>query len=300
MNATRDASVLPAASISAGRQGIFLMLLTMGLFVSADATAKYLTRSYPVIEVTWGRFLFHMLLLQPFLLRRGLVVFRSMKPRLQFTRSALQVGSTVFYFAAIAIMPLATAVTIGFVQPLLVTMLSVPLLGEKVGPRRWAAVLVGFIGVIIIVRPAGFVEWTMLLPLASAASSAFYNITTRLVARIDPVETSLFYTAVGGFVLASFAVPFFWQTPDLSFWLLMALTGALSGTGHYCIIQAYQRASATILAPFSFTQLIWATLLGFVLFGDLPDGWTLLGASVIVGSGLYVFYREGVRRKAAG
>ena len=298
MSAAREASSLAPPSANAGRSGIPLMLLTMGFFVSADATAKYLMRSYPVIEVTWGRFLFHMLLLLPFLLGRGGIVFRSARPRLQLARSALQIGSTLFYFGAIAILPLATAVSISFVQPLLITMLSVPLLGEKVGPRRWTAVLIGFLGVLIIIRPAGFAQWAVLLPLGSAACSAFYNITTRLVARLDRVETSLFYTAVGGFLMASLAVPFAWQTPELKGWALMALTGALSGSGHFCIIQAYQRASAAILAPFSFTQLIWATLIGFLIFGDLPDGWTLLGAVIIVGSGLYVFYREGVRAGA--
>jgi drug/metabolite transporter (DMT)-like permease len=279
----------------ARRQGILLMLATACLWVSADATAKVLTRSYPVIEVTWGRFLFHVIVLLPFLARGGAGIFRSVKPRLQVMRSVFQIGSTVLYFAAIAILPLATAVTISFAQPLLITILSIPLLGEKVGPRRWAAVLVGFLGVLVIIRPAGFVQWAALLPLASAVCSAFYQITTRLVARLDRVETSLFYTAVGGLALASLALPFAWQTPDLRGWLLMGLTGTLSASGHFCIIHAFQRAPASMLAPFAFTQLIWATGLGFVLFGDLPDAWTGLGALIIVGSGLYVFYRESVR-----
>lgn len=272
------------------------MLATMCLFVSADATAKLLTPFYPVIEITWGRFLFHLLLLLPLLLARGGAVFRSSRLRLQLTRSVFQVGSTVFYFAAIAILPLATAATISFAQPLLVTVFSVPVLGEKVGPRRWAAVLVGFVGVLIIIRPAGIVHWATLLPLATACCSAFYQLSTRLVARVDPVEASLFYTAAGGFILACLAVPLVWQTPDLSGWLLMALTGTLSASGHYCIIHAFQRVPASVLAPFTFTQLLWATGLGYVLFGDLPDAWTVLGALVIVGSGLYVFYRESVLR----
>jgi drug/metabolite transporter (DMT)-like permease len=285
--------------------GILLMLLTMVFFVAADAIAKYLTRSYPVIEVTWGRFVFHLALLLPFFVgRRNLTVFRTSRLRLQLTRSLLQIGSTVLYFSAIALLPLATATVIAFAQPLLLTVFSVPLLGEKVGPRRWSAVLIGFVGVLIIVRPGGGAalgvsHWAMLLPLATAAVSAFYQIATRLVASHDPVETSLFFTAVSGALVASAAMPFVWQTPDLAGWSLMLATGVLAGAGHYCIINAFKRAPASVLAPFSFTQLIWATALGYLIFGDLPDGATLLGALVIVGSGLYVFYRESVRRSAA-
>jgi drug/metabolite transporter (DMT)-like permease len=300
--ADSTAPVVPSAAEAASaalalRRGILLMLVTMCLFVAADATAKVLTRTYPVIEVTWGRFLFHLLLLLPVLAMRGGAVFRTSRLRLQLTRSILQVGSTVIYFAAIAILPLATAATIAFAQPLLVTILSVPLLGEKVGPRRWAAVVVGFIGVLIVIRPAGIVQWAAMLPLATAACSALYSLATRRVARADPVQVSLFYTAAGGFALASLAVPFVWQAPNLTGWLLMALTGALAGTGHYCIIHAFQRAPASVLAPFTYTQLLWATGLGYLLFGDLPDGWTVLGGLVIVGSGLYVFYRESVLRR---
>jgi drug/metabolite transporter (DMT)-like permease len=293
-----------AARRSVGH-GILLMLLTMVFFVAADAIAKYLTRSYPVIEVTWGRFVFHLALLLPFFVgRRNLTVFRTNRLRLQLARSLLQIGSTVLYFSAIALLPLATATVIAFAQPLLLTVFSVPLLGEKVGLRRWSAVLIGFVGVLIIVRPGGGAalgvsHWAMLLPLATAAVSAFYQIATRLVASHDRVETSLFFTAVSGAIVASMAVPFVWKTPDLQGWSLMLATGVLAGAGHYCIINAFKRAPASVLAPFSFTQLIWATALGYLIFGDLPDGATLLGALVIVGSGLYVFYRESVRRSAA-
>jgi drug/metabolite transporter (DMT)-like permease len=305
-------AALPATSIeleSAARRsvghGILLMLLTMVFFVSADAIAKYLTRSYPVIEVTWGRFVFHLALLLPFFAgRRNLALFRTNRLRLQLARSLLQIGSTVLYFSAIALLPLATATVIAFAQPLLLTVFSVPLLGERVGLRRWSAVLIGFVGVLIIVRPGGGAavgvsHWALLLPLATAAVSAFYQIATRLVASHDRVETSLFFTAVSGAIVASAAVPFVWRPPDLAGWCLMLATGVLAGAGHYCIINALKRAPASVLAPFSFTQLIWATGLGYLVFGDLPDGATLLGGMVIVGSGLYVFYRESVRRGAA-
>jgi drug/metabolite transporter (DMT)-like permease len=305
--ALRDsgAAVEPGAARRSVGHGILLMLLTMVFFIAADAIAKYLTQTYSVIEVTWGRFVFHLALLLPlFAGRRALTVFRTSRLRLQLARSVMQIGSTVLYFSAIALLPLTTATVIAFAQPLLLTIFSVPLLGEKVGLRRWSAVLLGFVGVLIIVRPGGGAalgvsHWAMMLPLATAAVSAFYQIATRLVATHDPAETSLFYTAVAGAIVASAAVPFAWQTPDLAGWGLMLATGALSATGHYCIINAFMRAPASVLAPFSFTQLIWATLLGYVIFGDLPDGATLLGALVIIGSGLYVFYRESVRGGAA-
>ncbi len=301
--AERSAASRAADSRALGH-GILLMLLTMVFFVAADAIAKYLTRSYPVIEVTWGRFVFHLALLLPFFAaRRNLAVMRTGQLRLQLTRSLLQIGSTVIYFSAIALLPLATATVIAFAQPLLLTAFSVPLLGEKVGPRRWSAVLVGFLGVLIIVRPGGGAalgvsHWAMLLPLATAAISSFYQIATRLVARTDPVETSLFFTAASGAAIATVAVPFVWQTPDLAGWGLMIATGVLAGAGHYCIINAFKRAPASVLAPFSFTQLIWATALGYLVFGDLPDRATLVGGAIIVGSGLYVFYRESVRRSS--
>jgi drug/metabolite transporter (DMT)-like permease len=279
---------------AARRRGILLMLLTMVLFVAADAAAKVLTHRYPVVEIVWGRFTFHLLLLLPILLTRRRTLLRTNALQLQLARTVFQIVSTMLFFAAIAILPLATATTISFAQPLLITILSVPLLGEKVGQRRWSAVVIGFIGVIVIIRPVGVIAWAALLPLGTAASSAFYQIVTRLVARIDPVQASLFYTAAGGAFVASLAVPFVWQSPDLAGWLLMALTGALAGAGHFCIIMAYQRAPASVLAPFTFTQLIWATGFGYLIFGDLPDGWTLLGALIITGSGLYVFYRESV------
>jgi drug/metabolite transporter (DMT)-like permease len=281
----------------ARRTGILLMVLTGSLYVSADAVAKLLTQRYPVIEVVWGRFIFHLALLLPILVAERGVLLRTSRLHLQLARSVCQIGSTVFFFAAIAVLPLATATTIAFAQPLLITALSAPLLGERVGPRRWSAVLIGFIGVVIIVRPVGVFVFASLLPLATAAASALYQIVTRRVARVDPVRVSLFYTAAGGALAASLAVPFVWQTPDAAGWSLMALTGLLSGSGHFCIIHAYQRAPAAVLAPFTFTQLIGATLLGYLLFGDMPDGWTMLGALIITGSGLYVFYRENVRRR---
>jgi drug/metabolite transporter (DMT)-like permease len=283
--------------VLARHRGILLMLVTMFFFVAGDTAAKLLTRDYPVIEIVWGRFVFHLAFLLLFFLSRGRTPsLRSRRLPLQLLRPLFQVLGTTFFFFALMHMPLATASALFFAQPLLITALSVPLLGENVGPRRWIAVLVGFLGVIVIIRPVGVVQWSALLPLATAASSALYQIATRAVARTDPVETSLLFTALFGAVAASLVLPFDWHRPDTAGWALLAASGLLSGTGHFCIIHAFRHAPASTLAPFSFTQLLWATLSGFLVFGDLPDPWTLVGAAIIIASGLYVFYRERARR----
>jgi len=280
------------ARAAAPARGILLMLATMVLFVAADSTAKWLTRAYPVPQVVWARFFFSLVLVALLLGRRLLAGLSTNRPGLQLARSALQIGSTATFFFAVAALPIATAITVSFLQPLFVTALSAPLLGERVGPRRWTAVACGFAGVLVIVRPGRTMELALLLPAATAACSGLYYIATRVVSRNDPVMTSLFYTSALGFVATSAIVPWSWTAPDALGWTLFALMGALAGLGHLLVIQAFGLAPASLLAPFNYTQLIWATGTGWLVFGDLPDGWTLLGAAIIVGSGLYVFHRE--------
>jgi drug/metabolite transporter (DMT)-like permease len=278
-------------------RGIVLMLATMVIFVTCDTTAKWLTRFYPVPQVVWARFFFALLFVALLLGPRALAGFRSQRLGLQLARSVLQIGSTATFFFAVAALPIATAVSISFLQPLFITALSVPLLGERVGPRRWAAVACGFAGVLAIVRPGAAMEPALLLPVGTAACSAIYYIATRIVSRTDPVTTSLFYTAGLGALVTSALLPWSWSTPDALGWALFAVVGGLAGLGHLLVIQAYGHAPASLLAPFVYTQLIWATGLGWLLFGDLPDGWTAFGALVIVASGLYVFHRERVLHK---
>jgi drug/metabolite transporter (DMT)-like permease len=291
--ATGAVRAAPAAAI-------FLMLATMAVFVATDSTAKYLVRTYPVLEVTWARFVFHLpVVLVLIAQQRRVSVLRTQRLGLQLGRAGCQLASTTLFFLAVAFLPLATAIAIGFVQPLLVTILSVPLLGEKVGPRRWAAVGVGFLGALVIVRPGPTMHWAVLLPLGMAFFSALYQVATRRVATLDNAAASLFYNAVAGALALSVAAPFVWQAPDAKGWVLLVLVGVGGGFGHLLLISAFARASASLLAPFTYTQLVWATVLGFLVFGDLPDQWTLLGAVIIVGSGLYVFARERAQARAA-
>lgn len=287
-------TVLSAVKTSSASRGILFMLLTMLLFVSMDSMAKYLSRDYSVPQVVWARYAFHMLVLVVYLRGRVLPTLRTRAPRLQLLRSVAMVVTTGVFFLGLSFVPLATASAIMFVGPLLVTALSMPLLGEHVGPRRWAGVVIGFFGALVIIRPGTEVfELAALLPLCAACGYAFYQIMTRMVARTgEPPMTSLVYTALLGAVLASLAVPFFWQTPDLEGWLLMAVMGLFGGLGHFTLIKAFEAAPAPVITPFGYSSIVWATLLGLLVFGELPDLLTFAGAGVIILSGLYVFHRE--------
>jgi drug/metabolite transporter (DMT)-like permease len=278
--------------------GIGLVILAIGLFTVMDTIGKSLMARYPVPQVVWARYVFQlawMLLLVPRVGAIGLV--RTRRFGMNLTRGFLLAASTLFMFTAISFVPLADAYTVTFTAPLLVTVLSIPLLGERVGWRRWSAVVAGFIGVLIVIRPGvGAAHWALALPLATAFGFALYQILTRKVAAV-PGETSvamLFHLAWVGATVMTVVVPFFWRPVAPFDWLPMAAMGALGGLGHLILIRALTIAPASLLAPFVYTQIAWALLLGYLVFGDLPDVWMLAGGAVIVGSGLFVFYREAV------
>ena len=280
------------------RRGIYWMLLTTALFTSLDATAKYLTQDYPVPQVLWARFSFHLVFVALFLGVRLSVTLRSQRMGLQLTRSLLMLVTTAMFFFAVSGLPLADVVAIMFVGPLFVTALSVPLLGDYVGPRRWAAVAIGFLGALVVVRPgSGVMHGLAVLPVLAALSHALYTITTRQLANHDLPMTTLFYTAALGAVVTTAIVPFFWTTPDLKGWLLMALLGVFGASGHLALIKALGYASPVVVAPLSYVSLIWSTGLGFLLFADVPDAMTIVGALLIAASGMYVFHRERVRAR---
>jgi len=270
------------------------MLTAGALFVCLDAVGKYLTSDYPVVQITWARFFFHLALF-PLLLGAGRwrLVVRTKRIGLHLVRSLLLVGANFSFFLAVKFIPLADATAIGFVAPLLLVAFSVLLLGETVGPRRWAAVAIGFVAVFAIIRP-GFadVHWAMFLPLLVALCFSLYQITTRILGATDHWVTILFFTATGGLVVTSAVVPFVWVWPDLAGWGLMTLMGVFGAASHLVLIRAFTLARASVLAPFGYVQLVWSVLAGLIVFGDFPDGWTLGGAAVIAGSGLYVIFRE--------
>lgn len=280
--------------------GIGLALGAMFLLSLMDLQAKYLSQSLPVIQISWARYFFHFAFMAViFWPKRGRSLLRTSRPGLQWIRSLLLVLCTVAFFTAIQYMPLADAVAISFISPLLVTALSVPLLGEVVGRRRWSAVAVGFVGAMIIVRPGlGVMHWAVWLLLLMALGYALYQITTRMLSSTDDPITTLFFSGLVGAGAMTLIVPFFWRNPVApEHWLMLAALGLMGAIGHYALIKSFKFAPVAVLAPLSYTALLWNTWFGYLAFGDLPDRWTVGGAAILIATGVYIIYREGVRGK---
>jgi drug/metabolite transporter (DMT)-like permease len=214
-------------------------------------------------------------------------------PLLQVLRGLLLVTSTLLNFIAIMYLQLAQTAAIFFSIPLWVCALSVPILGEKVGLRRWIAVAIGFCGVLVIMRPGtGSFHWAMLLSIAASLCGAIYNIVTRKVGGRDRAETSLFYVGFVGALAAAAPLPFVWKTPEGLQWVMLGFMGLAGTIGHFMLIQAHRLAPASVLAPYMYTQIVWMIAVGYLFFGDVPDLWTLVGAAIVVASGLFVFAGE--------
>lgn len=282
------------------RHGIYWMLLTMLLFVTMDTVAKYLTATYPVHQVVWARYVFHLLLLFTWLGARARWVLRTRRLGLQLGRSLLLLLTTFFFFTALSFMPLVDASVIMFIGPIVLTVLAALILREHVGARRWSGVIIGFIGALIVIRPGtSMVQPAAVFAVAAACCYALYQITTRQLSYSDAPLTTLSYTALVGALFSSFAAPFGWVWPDATGWALMALAGLIGGLGHFCVIKAFQAAPAAVVAPFGYTSVIWSTSFGFVIFDHLPDAWTIIGGAIIIGSGIYILHRERVRGAGA-
>ncbi len=276
-------------------RGILLMVAAVGLFVTMDTIAKYLSRWYPVPLIVWARYVSNLALLLAFLAASGqLRHLRTTRPGLQFARGLLLALATMLFFTSLSVLPLADANAIGFVLPLFVAALAVPMLGERLEMARLIAIFVGLAGALIIVRPGSdvFTPYA-LLPLGMAVCNALYQILTRKVAGLEHPLTSLAWGAIVGAVLLSLMAPFVWVTPQAaSHGVLIVIIGVLASFGHFLLIRAYDYANATLLAPYTYTALIWAMLSGWLVFGDFPDGWSLVGMGIIVLSGLYLANRQ--------
>lgn len=275
--------------------GISYMIAAIVMFPFLNAAVKYLSVDYPIPQIIWMRYTVHLLIMiMIFAPKKGLGLFRTKHLGSQLTRSFLLFGSTSFYFTALFFMPMATTASINFIGPLVIVALSVPMLGEKVGVWRWGAVIGGFIGALIVIRPGGaHGQWPMLLPLGSVICYSLYQIITRRMATSDDSATTITYTAVVGAALSSLALPFFWITPlDWTFWAMTIVMGLFGGIGHFFVVKALTYAEASLLSPIGYGQLIGAVILGYLVFDDLPDIWTVIGAVVIVAAGLVVTYRE--------
>jgi drug/metabolite transporter (DMT)-like permease len=278
--------------------GIALMCGAVALFTCLDATAKFLSLYMTTLQVVWARytgaFLFAFAVSNP-LTRPGVISTR--RPLLQIARSTLLLGSTWLNFLALRYLQLDEVMAIAFSTPFFVAALSGPLLGEWIGWRHWIAIAVGFVGVLVVTRP-GFGDFhpAALLAVGAAICYAFYAITTRILARSDSNETTLFYSNVVGAAAMTPAVWFVWVTPsDALVVALMILCGLLGSLGHYLLIAGHRHAPAAVLSPFIYTQIVWVVALGYLVFDDLPNRWTLIGAAIVIASGLYILHRERVR-----
>jgi drug/metabolite transporter (DMT)-like permease len=283
-------------------RAILSTVVAMTCFAILNSMSKTLSTSgYPVIEVIWARYIFaFVFMLAMFLPRNGMGLFTIRRLETQVVRGLLLFFSSYFFFHGVVYLPLATAASISLSSPLIVTALSSRLLGEPVGPRRWAAVGVGFIGAMIIVRPghAGF-DWHILWIVASTICSAFYQLFSRRYGQTERPDASATVATIVGTVAASPFVPFQWVMPTSAWDLVLFVgMGVMAGTGHYFLTIAYSQAPAAVVSPFNYTQLIGAAVLGFLVFHETPDLWTWIGAAVIIASGLYIGYRERVRYRA--
>lgn len=275
--------------------GIALMCCAVALFAGLDATAKYLNTSLDSLQIAWARytsaFLLTLIVSNP-LTTPGLL--RTARPGLQVVRSLLLVASTALNFLALRWLQLDEALSIIFTFPFIVAIASGPMLGEWIGWRRWSAIGFGFAGVLLITRPGlGGMHPAAFITLGATICYGFYAVITRIAARTDSNQTSLFYGNMIGALVMLPVVPFVWHTP--SSWIIagmMAGTGVLGSLGHFCLIAGHKLAPASVLSPFVYTQLIWVVILGFLVFGQVPSGWTMAGAAMVISSGLYLLYRE--------
>ena len=277
--------------------GIGLALIGYTCFTVIDSCAKWLTQhgGLPTMEVVFIRYAAQMLLvLALFLPSHGTMLARTEKLPLELVRALALLGSTILNFLAIQFLPLTITASIMFTSPLILVALSIPLLGETVGWRRWLAILVGFAGVLIIVRPGtGAFHPAVLLSLAAASCGALYMLLTRKLAGVDSVSTQQFYV---GLVSTALMLPFAlggWVWPsDPSTWFAFGLIGVAAFVGHQVITIAHRFAPASVLAPFSYVQIISMTASSWIVFNQPPEMWLFIGAPVVIGSGLYIWLRE--------
>jgi drug/metabolite transporter (DMT)-like permease len=284
---------------------IALMCASTVFFAGLDTSAKFLSGALPAVEIVWARYvaaaIVGIIAVRPF---SHPSVFRSSRPGLQIVRSLLLLGSTVANFLALRQLQLAETSTINFLTPLFVVLLAGPLLGEWAGGGRLVAVAIGFIGVVVATGPGTKAFHPIVgIAIVGVLCNAGYALTTRMLASVDSSRTTLIWTPIAGVVLLTPALPFIWITPaTLTALAIMVGMGFFASVGHWLLILAHERAPASVLTPFSYTQLLWMILAGLLVFGDRPTGAVLLGASIVVGCGFYLIWRErgvkGARRSS--
>lgn len=285
------------AGLSPRQQGIGLVLVTMVMFAAYDAISKFLARGYPIPELLWIRYITHVTLIMVLFGRRmGSDLIRSSRPLLQVLRASMLLAVSFLVMHGLRHIPLAETTAIIFLTPLLVTALSAPVLKEYVDARQWGAVLAGFVGVLVIVRPGGSaLNPAIIFPMLAAACYSLYQVLTRKFKGAEHPVTTHFYTGIVGFLVCSVLWQPDWVVPAWGPGCLMVCLGLLAGVGHYLLIQVFERIGPAVAAPFSYTQLAWAVFFGFLFFGEVPDFWSMLGIGIITVSGLYVALRPAPR-----
>ena len=288
----RPAAAMPVTP-QAGK-AIVLMLSAVALFSVMDVLVKWEGALYPVVMVMFFRSIFAFVPLSFFVFKNGIRgALAVQSPMSHVLRSALGLGAMAAIFVAYTKMSLADVIAITFSAPLFVTALSVPMLGEKVGPRRWSAILVGFAGVLIMVQPGpGMVESAAMIALVGTLCYAMASIYVRKLSKVDPSSAIVFYNTLTATIVTGAILPFVWVTPDFVDLLLMMAIGMVGGTAQLLKTQAFRYADVAVIMPFDYSALIWATLYSYLIWDEFPDQWVLIGASVVIASGLYILFRE--------
>ena len=277
-------------------KGVIFFMTAIFLISVVDTVCKVFTKDLHSIQLVWGYFVGINLTLWVFFLFKGEKfsnLRRTERPLLQIIRPAFLVCSISSLFIGLTYLPIAEATVIGFIAALFITALCVAVLEESVDIHRWSAVAIGLVGVIIIIRPGGDL-WHLasVMPLLGALFFALFQIITRLLAATERTHTTLFYTGLGGLAWSSLIVPFVWVTPSITHIFVFLSTGAMGAMAHLCMISAFDRAEASLLAPYNYTKLIWVSVLGYLIFNDVPSLDMWIGAIIIVSAGFYVLYRE--------
>jgi drug/metabolite transporter (DMT)-like permease len=275
------------------RRGVLFVCASVFVYSTFNVIVKWLSDVYPIAELVFFRSFFALIPCAYLVGRAGTATLRTNRPVAHLVRAAIWLTSFCCSFASLHLLPIADAVAFSFAAPLFLTALSVPILGERVGPHRWGAVLVGFVGVLVMARPSG--EVFQLGALFGIGNSLFFALGSLSVRQLSRTESSVaivFYTQLFGAVLSGLAVPFSWVVPSWPDAVAMIGTGIAGGISQYWMTQAYRYAPAAVIAPFTYSAIIWATLFGWLVWSDLPTSFVIIGAAIVMASGLYILHRE--------